>query len=75
MEINIFSHILQALDCIVKALTLCSPDDKTCAQMYVEHGDILRDLRDWQSAAEVLTLLFHQIDNKNFISILKIIIS
>ncbi len=64
MEINIFSHIPQALDCIVKALTLCSPDDITCAQMYVEHGDILRDLRDWQSAAEVSTLLFHQIDYK-----------
>ncbi|XP_054162010.1 protein O-mannosyl-transferase TMTC1-like isoform X2 [Oppia nitens] len=42
----------EALDYIVKALTLCSPDDITCAHLYVEHGDILRDLRDWQSAAE-----------------------
>jgi len=42
----------EALDSIVKALTLCSPDDLSCAHLYVEHGDILRDLRDWQSAAE-----------------------
>ncbi|CAG2116039.1 unnamed protein product [Medioppia subpectinata] len=42
----------EALDSIVKALTLCSPDDISCAHLYVEHGDILRDLRDWQSAAE-----------------------
>lgn len=48
--------ILQALEHILKSLKLCSSSDVSCAQLHVDHGDILKDMKQWDDAAQVLWL-------------------
>lgn len=53
-QFNQFSHFsFQALDTILKALSLCSSLENICAKYHEEHGDILKDMEDFESAEEV----------------------
>lgn len=45
--------LLQALDYILQALKLCDVDDLLCAKIHSDHGDILKDLGDLSSSAQV----------------------
>lgn len=49
---NTFSYF-QALDAILKALSLCSTLENICAKYHEEHGDILKDMEDYEAAEEV----------------------
>ncbi|XP_067137784.1 protein O-mannosyl-transferase TMTC1-like isoform X2 [Centruroides vittatus] len=40
----------EALDYILRALAVCNFQEKICARMHAEHGDILKDLNDFDSA-------------------------
>lgn len=51
----LYSHTNQtaeALDYILKALTLCSADDRSCASLHAEHADILKDINDMDAAVK-----------------------
>lgn len=52
---NTFSYF-QALDAILKALSLCSTLETICAKYHEEHGDILKDMEDYEAAEEVRIL-------------------
>ncbi|XP_064476888.1 protein O-mannosyl-transferase TMTC1-like [Ornithodoros turicata] len=49
---NHTNRTTEALEYILRALQLCSVDDRSCAQLHAEHGDILKDLNDLNSSAE-----------------------
>lgn len=42
----------EALEQILKALNLCSSSDTSCAQLHADHGDILKDLKYLDDAAQ-----------------------
>ncbi|KAG8194872.1 hypothetical protein JTE90_029163 [Oedothorax gibbosus] len=42
----------EALEHILKSLNLCSSSEVSCAQMHVDHGDILKDMKNWDDAAQ-----------------------
>lgn len=46
--------IFQALEHILKSLNLCSSSEVACAQLHVDHGDILKDMKQWDDAAQVI---------------------
>lgn len=51
----LYNHINRtalSLDYILKALRLCASDDRSCARLHAEHGDILKDLGDLGSSAQ-----------------------
>ncbi|XP_055930176.1 protein O-mannosyl-transferase TMTC1-like [Argiope bruennichi] len=41
----------EALEHILKSLNLCSSSEVSCAQLHADHGDILKDLKQWDDAA------------------------
>ncbi|CAN8027898.1 unnamed protein product, partial [Ixodes persulcatus] len=49
---NHTNRTAEALDFILRALRLCAVDDRSCARLHAEHGDILKDLDDLSSSAE-----------------------
>lgn len=51
--IKLFYIYFQALDAILKALSLCSTLETICAKYHEEHGDILKDMEDYEAAEEV----------------------
>ncbi|XP_037278013.2 protein O-mannosyl-transferase TMTC1 [Rhipicephalus microplus] len=51
----LYNHInrtVEALDYILKALKLCDVDERLCARIHSDHGDILKDLGDLHSSAQ-----------------------
>ncbi|CAN7937705.1 unnamed protein product, partial [Ixodes hexagonus] len=52
---NHTNRTAEALDYILRALRLCAVDDRSCARLHAEHGDILKDLDDLSSSAEART--------------------
>ncbi|XP_054722194.1 protein O-mannosyl-transferase TMTC1-like isoform X2 [Uloborus diversus] len=42
----------EALEHILKSLNLCSSSEVACAQLHVDHGDILKDMKQWDDAAQ-----------------------
>ncbi|CAL1276414.1 unnamed protein product [Larinioides sclopetarius] len=42
----------EALEHILKSLNLCSSSETACAQLHADHGDILKDLKQWEDAAQ-----------------------
>ncbi|KAL1486898.1 hypothetical protein MTO96_031168 [Rhipicephalus appendiculatus] len=51
----LYNHInrtVEALDYILKALKRCDIEDRLCAKIHSDHGDILKDLGDLRSSAQ-----------------------
>ncbi|XP_076346321.1 protein O-mannosyl-transferase TMTC1-like isoform X2 [Tachypleus tridentatus] len=62
----LYTHInrsAEGLERILQAIKLCSTTKTSCAQLYVCHGDILKDLKDLNAAAQSYNLAV-QIDPK-----------
>ncbi|GFQ72892.1 transmembrane and TPR repeat-containing protein 1, partial [Trichonephila clavata] len=49
---NRTNRTAEALDTILKALSLCSTFETYCAKYHEEHGDILKDMDDFNAAEE-----------------------
>ncbi|KAK8763592.1 hypothetical protein V5799_033799 [Amblyomma americanum] len=49
---NLTNRTAEALDYILKALALCAVDDRSCARIHADHGDILKDMDDLDSSAQ-----------------------
>ncbi|XP_054720801.1 protein O-mannosyl-transferase TMTC1-like [Uloborus diversus] len=49
---NLTNRTAEALDTILKALNMCSPVEVSCAKYHEEHGDILKDMDDFEAAEE-----------------------
>ncbi|XP_076355794.1 protein O-mannosyl-transferase TMTC1-like isoform X1 [Tachypleus tridentatus] len=46
----------EGLENILRALRLCHVNEKSCAQFYVSHGDIMKDMEDLETAAQSYNL-------------------
>ncbi|XP_022243209.1 transmembrane and TPR repeat-containing protein 1-like [Limulus polyphemus] len=46
----------EGLENILQALRLCHVTDKSCAQLYVSHGDLMKDMGDLETAAQSYSL-------------------
>ncbi|CAL1262263.1 unnamed protein product [Larinioides sclopetarius] len=49
---NRTNRTAEALDTILRALSLCSTFETSCAKYHEEHGDILKDMDDFDAAEE-----------------------
>ncbi|XP_077511479.1 protein O-mannosyl-transferase TMTC1-like [Amblyomma americanum] len=49
---NLTNRTAEAIEHILKALKLCAIDDRSCAKIHADHGDILKDIDDLNSSAE-----------------------
>ncbi|GFU38424.1 TPR_REGION domain-containing protein [Trichonephila clavipes] len=52
-----------ALEHILKSLNLCSFTETACAQLHADHGDILKDLKQYDDASQSYRLAI-QLDPK-----------